>query len=84
MAQAFPFSSDEKYDSSKDIKMCICFEHINSFESMKLGMKIRCGRIRGEDGSWRRKLCPMPGFMCKVRHGRNSGRCISSNEIIAN
>ena len=78
MAQTFPFSSDEKY------KLCISFEHIHSFESMKLGMKIRCGRFKGEDGIWRTKMCPMPGFLCRVRHGRSNGRCISSNKIIFN
>ena len=51
---------------------------------MKLGMKIRCGRFKGEDGRWRTRMCPTPGFLCRVGHGRSSGICISSNKFIFN
>ena len=47
-------------------------------------MRIRCGRFKGEDGRWRTRMCPTPGFLCRVRHGRSSGICISSNKFILN
>ena len=40
------------------------FEHIHLFVSMTLGMRIRCGKFNGKT-----KVCPTPGFLCRVRKG---------------